>query len=265
MYFDVSAGNIVSLTVGGQTAAVNESGSTTVTGLNIEIPVGYAGKNVPVTATYASIGQNGEASMQDVKVTLSGYKYTSGNNTTSTTTLASEDLSSNTMKVVASKPTVTISRPTTYSGLGTGDLGSIVIARVTITPDSAGPIGLMSLPLKISTSAGATTTGAVKVKVGTVEVGSQAFGTISPSSNATNTITFSGTNGYQISAATTFDIYAPVEFSSDTNLSPAITTGIQSAGFIWSDINGGGVARSATSTDDLIVNFPTDTVQARSY
>ena len=121
------------------------SGSSTVTGLNISVPVGYAGTNVPVTATYAAVGLNGVSSVQNVAVTLTGAKYTSGNNTTSTTT----SQASNTMVLVASKPTVTLANATD-SVVGTG--GSIEIARVTIAADAKGSVALNSLPIKIATA-----------------------------------------------------------------------------------------------------------------
>jgi hypothetical protein len=251
MYFDVQ-GPIVNITVNGKTFPV-VSGSSTANGLAISIPVGYGGTNVPVTATYASIGLDGEASGQTAAVRLAGYKYTSGNNTTSTTTLA---VDSNGMKVVASKPTVTVSNPTTQL-VASG--GTVIVARVTVSADAKGDIGLISLPIKVLTSATASSTGiggVNQVKIGSSIIATTGgISTAAANATATGTIAFTGANGYVIAAGTsvTFDIWGNVTL-------PATTDSIQSSiasstvGFVWADISG-----NATSTGAFIYNFPTNT------
>lgn len=253
MYFDVT-GPITGITVGGTLFPV-VSGSSTANGLNIVIPVGYSGSNVPVTVTYNTIGLDGENSMQTANVKLTGFKYTAGNNTTSTTTLS---IASKNMIVVSAKPVISVVVPTTYSGVRTGQ---VVIARVIVTPDS-GPIGLMSLPIKIVTSAAATTTdGIITVKLngGSVVANtSGGVGPVSANSSATGTITFTDAGGYSISQSTTFDIYANTQMSLDSYGNPStITTSIASStsGFVWLDTNG-----NATTTGQYIYNFPTNSV-----
>jgi len=244
MYFDVS-GPITNITVGGISFPVI-SGSSTANGLNISIPVGYGGTNVPVTATYASIGLDGETSMQMATTTLTGYKYTSGNNTVSTTTLS---VASNPMVVVASKPTVTLSNPTQTVVVG----GTVVLARVTVSADAKGDVSLMTLPISVIGADGATgvnvgTTGAVKVgsSIITTTGGVSSFA----STTATSTILF--TNGYVIPAGTsvTFDIYGTVTLSTGDSVQTSIT---DAATFVWKDVAG-----NATTTGAYIYNFPTN-------
>ncbi len=246
MYFDV-AGPITSLTVGGISFPVI-SGSSTANGLNINIPVGYGGTNVPVLATYASIGLDGETSMQSASVTVTGYKYTSGNNTTSTTTLS---VASNSMVVVASKPTVTLVNPTETVVLSGG---TKVVARVTVAADAKGDVALLSLPIRIVGTA--STSGTNIGTVGTVKIGSQVItttggvATFTGATAATGTIAFTG--GYSIPAGTsvTFDIYGTVVLTTDCS----IQTSVPSASlFVWKDVSG-----NATTTGSAIYNFPTN-------
>jgi hypothetical protein len=251
MYFDVR-GPITSLTVGGISYPV-VGASSTANGLNINIPIGYGGTNVPVLATYANVGLNGVASLQTAGILVTGYKFTSGNNTVSTTTLytATTTRSSNPMVVVASKPTVTLSNPTQTVVVG----GTVVLGRVTVSADAKGDVSLMKLPISViganaahGTAVAATSSG---VKVGSSIVsttgGIPAFGT----STVTGMIDF-GSNGYVIPAGTsvTFDIYGTVTLSTGDSVQLSIT---DAATFVWKDVAG-----NATTTGASIYNFPTN-------
>jgi hypothetical protein len=252
MYFDVTGTAITSVTVAGNTYPV-VSGSSTVNGINIAIPVGYAGTNIPVTVKYATIGLGGETTNQTSNIKLTGFKYTAGNNTVSTTTLS---VSSYNMYAVAGKPIITIAQASSNTGIRAGD--NQIIARITITPDS-GPIAIQQLPIKIVTSQGASTTAATAgaVKVGSTLVSTTGgIATVPVSSSGTSTITFTG-SGYSISAPTTFDIYGKIDGFSNAVADPSISVSIASStqGFVWADING-----NATTTGQYIPNFPTNSV-----
>jgi hypothetical protein len=251
MYFDVT-GPISSLTVGGVSfPVISSTGSSTANGLNINVPVGYGGTNVPVLVTYKSIGLNGETSMANAIVKLTGYKYTSGNNTVATTSLTVNP-SSNTMTVVASKPTVTLSNPTQTTIVG----GTVVVARVTVSADAKGDVSLINLPISI-----VGTTGSSGLSIGTttqVKIGSSIASTtggiysFTGATAATGTITFTGDNGYVIPAGTsvTFDIYGTITMSTGNSVQTSIPS---TARFVWKDING-----NATTTGAKIYNFPTN-------
>jgi hypothetical protein len=241
LYFDV-VGSITSLTVGGVTAPV-VSGSSTVTGLNIAVPVGYAGANVPVTATYAAVGLNGVSSVQNVSVTLTGAKYTSGNNTTSTTT----SQASNTMVLVASKPTVILSDANRNPGSGV-----VKVAEVKVSADAKGGISLNTLPIKFTVQGTGTSVAAssLVVKVGSTQVATGANAIATSTASSTTNVVITG--GYDIAAAgsVTFDIYADITLADAGSIRTSIPS---SANFVWTDING-----NATTTGALIYNFPTN-------
>lgn len=260
MYFDAAgtAANIVSLTVGGVTVPM-VSASSSVTGLNIAIPVGNAGVNVPVVVQYANVGTNGVATANTTGLTLTGYKYTSGNTTTSTTTLA---VSTHLMTLVASKPTVTFVDVSKTSGSGVRE-----IARVTVSADSKGPITLKTLPISITASgtgtANSSASMSVQVNGSNITAAFSAMGAVSTTTSATSTnITFNSGAGYDIAAGSsvTFSIYDTVSLSASGD---SISTSLGATStFAWIDTMG-----STTQSLDgqLIYNFPSTGVSMLSY
>jgi len=248
-----ATGSIVAITVGGVTREVVAGATTSISGLNLVVPAGFNATKIPVSVTYGVIGYGQGSSTLPAYITLTGYEYTSGNNTVATTTVA---VNSKTMVVVASKPTVTVSSPVQYNGVRTGNVS---IARITITPDAAGPVGIVSLPIKIQTSANSSTTAVTSVvKVngpsGQVVPTTGSVAAVAANGSATGTITFTGNSdgkGYILSGATTFDIIGDVFLALDGSISTSIAS--STSGFVWADINGG-----ATTTGAYILNFPTN-------
>lgn len=248
MSFDVS-GPVVSLSVDGRSSVV-VSGSSTVTGLNLSIPVGYGGKVVPVTVSYAIVGLNGEASMQTALVTLTGYKYSSGNSVVT----ATSSVSSNGMVVVGSKPIVSLLEPAQKVVLSGG---TVILGRVSVTADVGGEVSLLELPIRVSTTAnssGSSIGTSNKVKVGSSLVSTTGgISVASSSSNVDGVISF-GPDGYSILAGetVTFDIYGTVSLLDGNSVQLSIPS---ATSFVWKDVKG-----NATTTGALIYGFPDNTV-----
>jgi hypothetical protein len=259
LYFDAAgtAANIVSVTAGGVTVPM-VSASSSLTGLNIAIPVGNAGVNVPVVVQYANVGTNGVTTANTTGLTLTGYKYTSGNTTTSTTTVSR---STNLMTLVASKPTVAFVDVSKTSGSGVRE-----IARVTVSADAKGPITLKTLPLTMqasgSGSAAASTGMTVQVNGSNITAAFSAMGAVGTTTATTTSITFNSGDGYDIAAGSsvTFSIYDTVSLSASGD---AISTSLGATStFSWVDTMG-----STTQALDgqLIYNFPSTGVSMLSY
>jgi len=261
MYFAASgtAANIVSVTVGGQTATKDENSNFSVTGMNLSIPVGNAGVSVPVTVAYAKVGTGGVASNNTTGLRLTGYKYTAGNTTTSTTTLAVE---TNMMTLVGSKPTVTFV-DLSKSGVVSG---TQEIARVTISADAKGDIKLLTLPLSSKASGAGSATASTSLTVyanGTLLTRTTDFtnslGAIGTTTAATGTITFVG--GYDIAAgqSVTFKVYSPVTINATTFDGISTSLGANTL-FTWTDVNG-----AVNPDGSKILNYPSTDISTLTY
>ena len=244
MYFS-TIGGIDSITVGGVTVPV-VSGHATTTGLNLSVPTGFAGTNLPVSVKYTVVGLNGTSSVQSTSLTLTGVKYTSGNQTTSTTT----SQSSNTMVLVGSKPSITVSG-TTVGG------GNKTLAFITVSADAAGQVNLQNLPLSITTSGSSgqvTGTTTVYVNGNLVTGVTGGIAAVGTGSTGTGTLTFSG-DGYPIApgSSVTFEIRATITGS--FNNGDMVQTGLGASNlFVWQDVNG-----NATTTGASVYNYPVTT------
>ena len=247
--------NIVSVSVDGRSAQL-VSGTSTITGLNKVISTSNAGVNVPVTVTYNTVGNNGVATNNTVALRLTGMKYTSGNSTVSTTTLA---VDTNLMTLVASKPTLVYNDVSNQNAVG----GLNKIARVTVSADAGGPVSLLDLPLSITTSGTtAQTSGTVTVKVnGSLVATTDSLGAAGTSTTATGTISF--TNGYDIAAggSVVFDIYDASLTMNTSGDSVASTLG-SAALFTWNDTNG---SSTQIITGSALYNFPSETTVLVKY
>jgi hypothetical protein len=249
MYFAASgtgSQNITSVSVGGKTAPM-VSGVATLTGLNIAVPVQNAGYNVPVTVTFNTVGTNGVATNNTTGLRMTGFKYVSGNQTTSTTTLT---VDTNLMTLLASKPTVSI---THLSGLAQN--GANEILKVTVSADAAGQINLLALPVTISLggSSATLTSSSSQVFVNGTDLVAVGQATTSDFSSGSSTISFTG-SGYPISAgqSVTFDIYANTTGANSNGDSVSGQIGAASS-FSFVDVNGSSTLPIAGS---LIYNYP---------
>jgi hypothetical protein len=228
---------IESITVGGVTAPVISGGTTTVSGLNIAIS--STGTTVPVTVKFSGFqnsttGGSLQASVASVYVTLGHIEATSGSGSVITNTTP---VNSNTMKLVASKPTVT--GPATANG-PTLTTGTVKIGEFTVAADANGKISVATTSIVISTSTAGTLT------VSNVKLSDDNGATAMTYSNEVASIisgtpfTIGFTTPYEIAAgqSKTFSIYGTVAGSAwgssgNTSLSTALDGTIPN--FLWND------------------------------
>jgi hypothetical protein len=251
MYFTVNGG-ITKVTVDGKDGNVVD-GVATVTGLNKVIGVGSNGSvDVPVTVTYAAVGDSGVTSGLNASTTLTGYKYTSGNNTVSTTTLS---VASNGMVLVGSKPTVELVAPTSNVLAN----GSQILGSIKITANNAGKIDLRNVAMRIATS-GATVTD--------ITVWDKRKNAAVAAADATTTINgisfINATNGlYKLAAgeSVTFEISGTVSgLDNNTGGSVTLSAGTNT-NFLWVDRAGTILGGSDVNmTGAYIVDYPTNSV-----
>jgi len=236
-----TSANIVSVSVGGMSSPM-VSGSATITGLNIVVPNRNTGLNVPVSVSYPTVGQGGVTTNNTVGLQLTGLKYTSGNTTTSTSTLA---VGTNLMTLVGSKPAVALANPST-TALGAGG-SDVEVAKVTVSADAGGPISLRSLPVSMqSTGAGASASGALSVRTGgaggdVVSGATSTSMTVGTTTAATSTIVFSTPYEIAANSSVTFSIMIPSVTFTDANATALDTVRTKlgsSSLFLWSDLNG---------------------------
>jgi len=254
MYFtttgsSVSNGDapITSVIVGGVSVPV-VGNSATLTGLNDTVPVGNAGYNIPVAVTFAKVGLGGVASNKTAGLILTGYRYTSGITDNVVNNLSA---STNLFTIVGSKPTLSISNPTSAK-VGPG--GVVEVAKVTVSADSAGPIKVNEIPLSMITT-GNGSVSALSLKVGGSNIALSSGGAVSVgTSTATTSLVIDG--GYEISAGSsvTFSIYADTSLSQQNSTPDTLRTSFgASFDFVWTDVNGG-----AQVTGEMIYNFPSN-------
>lgn len=251
-----TAGAITAVKVNGVSAPVIGT-LAWLTGLNIDVPQGGSGASVDVLISYANVGISGIASASTGGLDLTYVKYTSGG----TTGEFSPTVSSNTMTVVGSKPTLALGLPNGASGSSVSGLsvGTKYVADIKVTADAKGDIKVNTIPLTFTGNAAGTTSNGAGLVVKNAAGSTIATATVTGTAgqNATATITFTG--GYTISAnqTETFKIELPV--TAVAGASSSIATGIgAAASFTWTDTAGNGTSGAGTGT--LILNYPTSSV-----
>lgn len=251
LYFTASS-SIQSLTIG-NTTATNVGGNINFYGINLSVPAGTGGLNVPVSVTYAPVtatGQGGIASGVTANLVLGGDKYTAGG-TVTTNAVGAISVSGSPMTLVASLATVKKTSTGTY--LGTGSVTSVKLGTVSVSADLKGDITIGNVPVSVSLPTGgvlATTTIIVKAN-GTNLAGTTGY--VAPTS-ATSGFNF-GTTGYRISAGQTvaFDIYGDV---SGVTTAGNADISLGSAGsFAWGDIVGGTATTTGPLTGTLLNSY----------
>ena len=252
---------IESITVGGVTATVLGSGdtaTTTVSGLNIV--VGSTGTDVPVTVKFSGFqgttnGGSLLTSIASVGITLSYVEATSGSGSVIT---SYTQVPSSVMKLVASKPTVTVSAGGTDS-LSIGALSKI--GEFTVTADANGKIAVGSTTINIST-VGITgpelATSTLAIKDGGVAVSNVNYSL--GYSSTTPVVSF--TTPYEIGAgqSKTFSIYGTINGAAVSGIVPRANTSLTAAGFNWYDVIGGNTVQSGSS----IYNFPSNSYTTKT-
>lgn len=243
---------ITSITVGGVTAPVISAGTTTVSGLNINIDSN--GTPVPVTVAFSGFqgstkGGSLSASVSPVSITLGYVEGTSGSGSVITNVTP---VSSNNMKLVASKPTVTVSSGLTNT-LVLSTVAETKVGEFTVTADPNGKIAIASTSLSLSTSGIVAST--TSITGGRVADGNTSIAGASVAGTSTMVITFSP--AYEIGAgqSKTFSVYAKISGTDAGGVTPYVTSILTSGDtFNWIDVLGGNSAQTGAS----IYNFPTN-------
>lgn len=248
---------IVSITIGGVTIPVVSHGATS-TNLNITVPAGNAGKDVPVIVNYNTVGGGaGITYNKTVSTTVYYVKYHAGSTTYTTTTAFA--VQSNAMTLVTTKPTVTVTAATDKLVSGLVKLG-----RVSVSADAAGDVKLGDLPITINSTGNVTVAATstsntlyVKDEAGNAYTVTDTGLNVAAGSSGTDVITFTG--DYKISAGTSkvFDIYVTAANVSGAVGTNGLTLKLTNAtAFTWKDVTGGATALTAA----LIYGYPTNSV-----
>lgn len=235
--FNVTGSGIQSLTIGSVTAPV-VGGVANFYGINLSVPAGAAGYNMPVAVTYSAVSaanQGGVASDSTNSFTLASIKYTAGGVQTTIT----PSVAANTMTLVASVPTV--KKTSTGVSVNPGTTAGVKIGTITVSADAKGDVTVFSLPYSVSATN-------VIVKANGTNVTS-----ISGTASATST---DFASGYRISAgnSVTFDIYGDVNNGGSSAASYDVTLGA-AANFKWSDVIDGITSAASAKTGALLTTY----------
>ena len=213
------------------------------TGLNLAVPNGGSGLNQDIYVSYAEVGIGGAPSGSTSNIALTYAKHSSPNGTTS---LYTPNIPTPTMKLVGSKPSISLSA----SG-STLTAGLVDVAHVTVSADAKGGITLNQLPISYRLS-GATLIDGVVVKD---QNGQQ----VSISSIGNSQINFTG--GYLIPAGTnqTFRVY--FQLGAIEAPGATLTVGLGLPGlFGWTDTAGNSSYPITSDNSTYLFNYSTNTV-----
>jgi hypothetical protein len=251
--FNVTGANGISaVTLGGITQTV-VGGAVSINGLSI--PVSYtnaAGVNIPLSVTLAAVTVPAANTNTVLGLTLTGYEYTSGSQTTVVTGQASSSMPAHVL--VGTKPVVSVTAANN-AGLISGNQK---IGEITVAADAAGQVGLATTTFT-ATYSGVTggTMATAELRDGSTVI--TTFPCVVSGAAPTFTVTCTANTGfYQIPASTSkvFSLYANVGGTLGAAGASSVTTQLSPAtGFLWQDQQGG----SAALTGSLILNFPTNT------
>jgi len=202
-FFVDDATSISSITVGGATAPIvnlggGQYGALFNEALNIVVPVGSTGLNVPVTAAYNAIGTNAGTTRVSPTVSIDGMSYQIGNAAPSTFS-SGLAIAGMTNVVVASVPTVTLAA---VAGGGVLNASNQEVMRLQVTAPSSGPINLKQF-MVLATITGVTTSTVTSVyDIENPSVNLLTGGTpVSLTNASTSTLTFG--SDFLIPASTT--------------------------------------------------------------
>ncbi len=249
---------IESVTVNGITANFVAGFAAKVTG--ISIPVSTTGTDVAVSVKYAGFKNattNGSltAGIASVSVAQTYIEATSGNGSVISN---SNSVPSNTMKLYASKPTVT-----GMNGSGTLSAGTMKLGEFTVTADANGGIAIGTTSVVTSWSTGGTTTvanahirengntSALTNNVGSVTTGTAYnLGFLTP---------------YTLSAGQSkvFEVWGTIGNTGGFGVSAQVATQLNpdQSLFIWNDT----VSASVGLTGVGILNFPNTSFLVKNY
>ena len=155
----VPPATIGSVTINGVTGQI-VGGTTTLYNVGVTVPADASGINIPVTVTLNCVNASGGCagvSNSDVFAAINNVTYNDGSSVQSLAIVAA---TTTTSKLVASKPTLTM---TTSNGSGFVT-GNQQIGTFTVSADAAGDVKLQAIPVTITIS------GAATITAGTVEL-----------------------------------------------------------------------------------------------
>jgi hypothetical protein len=168
LVFTVNGGAISELTVDGISAPVVGT-TATITGLNKEIVSGLQGTNVDVVASYIPVttsGQGGIVTYATSNIELTSMKYTV-NGSQTTDTIFGTTVTSNSMKVVATYPTISKSADSP-AGMSSGYLagaGSDLLHFTVTNGNSSNPINLNTITVTPTYSGTLTSTSTQAINI----------------------------------------------------------------------------------------------------
>ncbi|MDQ5957325.1 MAG: hypothetical protein QG614_300 [Patescibacteria group bacterium] len=240
--FDVTGSGVASLTIGANTAAVVGTQAKFL-GINLAVPAGNNGLNVPVTVNYtpAYVGSGaGVASGATNSISLTAVKATDA---AGIVTNPAVTLAANTMTIVTTLPTVSaVAGSGTLVGVNGASVTDVKIGSIRVAADAKGDIVVGKLAYSLNAPAAVSD---VVVKVnGSVALDKNG----SPAATTTSDATF--TNGYRITAGSSvvFDIYGTV--AAVTNSGTTSATLGANASFLWSD----DVSTAGTALNGTLLN-----------
>ena len=238
---------IESITVAGVTAPVISGGTTTISGLNFAIS--STGTDVPVTVKFSGFqnsttGGSLQASVASVSITLGYIEGTSGSGSVITSV---SPVTSNTMTLVASKPTVTVS---SVQGAQLILGAENKVGEFTVSADANGKISVATTTINLS----ATNVTSPVFSAGRIADGNTTIsGSTTTISGTVATISFAP--NYEISAgqSKTFSLYANVAGTYPGTGTSYVASSLSASGFQWRDVIGANTQFAGTN----IINFPT--------
>ncbi len=245
LFLNVPTNTVSSVRVNGLAAAVIGSNAG-IYNLNIPVPAGSEGVNIPIEVTFVCVGGNGcIAPSAHAKVSIAYFTYLSGNNTA---IVSGIQATSREMILVGSKPTVTIDS-IQKTGLVLGAENKI--GEVTVAADAAGGIKVNLIPFSLNTTGiGTPEFTSMRIAEGNV--------TITGSSCTLSGMCSFGNSpdGYVIPAGTskTFSLYGTVTGTATASTVVSVSSSVIAPVFTWEDMVGGGIGWLGTP----IYNFPTN-------
>jgi len=250
MDFTTTNNTITSVTVGGITASV-VAGRAIVTGLNIAVPASLAGTNIPVSVTYNQVGPNGLSDNLSSVLTLTSVKSSAGG----TAGTVSTNVPSNTMYLVASKPTVSVASPSSLMS----DQSELI--DVTVSADNAGDIVLNQLPLLIMLNGNKQPSIKQQQLIVKFDGNTLDPSTYTAKANITSggTVTVAFTNGFTVARGSshTFQVFATL--TGFTGVAQSVQTKLDiPTNFKWTDVNGNVNGTGANLDGSHLTSYPSN-------
>jgi len=262
------------------------SGTATLTGLNLAVPIS-GGLTQNVGISYAPVGTSGIAPGTTTVVGLSYVKYTSGGSTKTLSSSATAGINTLLSPVPVNAPstagvyTLVGSVPTVTVGTGTSTLtiggGLNKIGSVTVKADAQGAVKVRQIVFALASSGFDGSGHAITDTPGTtpfltlagqstqitgnycdIVAGSVSTGTITCELGGSGNTTYANDFLVPAGQSQTFDLYAAVGgAAASTSTKASISTSLTAASFLWDDTSTNGGTGSTGLAGTLVPNFPT--------